>query len=147
MSEATRTDSAEVERFIAGATSQVLDDPEAVSKAIVHDILTAPSIDDVFRTRELTHARDVLGERLTILGVRWMRGDFDTAGPGFYAVVEATNGDGEKLQVSCGAGNVMAQLWWLAEHDELPISVAIVESGRTTAAGYRPMILERRNDQ
>jgi hypothetical protein len=145
MTEVTYSESAEVERFIAAASAQVLDDPEAVSRAIVHDILTAPSIDKVFQQRELTHARDVLDERLTILGVRWMQGDYDTTGPGFYAVVEATNEDGEKLQISCGARNVMAQLYRLAELDAFPITAAIVESGRATAAGYRPMTLEPRN--
>ena len=134
----------EVEQFIAGATSQVLDDPEAVARAIAQDILTAPTIDEVFARRELTHARDVLGEPLTVLGVRWMQGDYDTAGPGFYAVMEAANHDGEKVQVSCGARNVMAQLWRLNELGAFPIQVAIVESGRTTAAGYKPMILEPR---
>jgi len=85
---------AEIERFIAGASAQVLDDPDAVSRAIVHDILTAPTVDDVFRRRELTHARDVLGDTLTIVGVRWMQGDYDTDGPGFYAVVDAANTGG-----------------------------------------------------
>jgi hypothetical protein len=140
------TDSpAEVERFIAGASAQVLDDPEAVSRAIVHDILSAPTIDEVFRRRELTHARDVLGEPITVLDVRWMKGDYDTEGPGFYAVMDAASADGEKVQVSCGARNVMAQLWRLRELDAFPIQVAIVESGRTTAAGYKPMTLEPAN--
>jgi hypothetical protein len=118
--------------------------PRSVSRAIVHDILTAPTIDEVFQRRELTHARDILDERLTILGVRWMQGDYDTAGAGFYAVIEAANDDGEKLQISCGARNVMAQLWRLAELGAFPITVAIVESGRATAAGYKPMTLEPR---
>jgi hypothetical protein len=146
MSEVIYADSGEVEQFINAASSQALDDPEAVSRAIVHDILTAPSVEDVFRTRELTHARDVLGERLTIHDVRWSRGDYDTGGPGFYAVVDATNDAGERLQISCGARNVMAQLFRLKQLDALPLPVAIVESGRTTAAGYRPMMLEPRDD-
>ena len=124
----------EVERFIAGATAQVLDDPEAVARAIAHDILTAPTIDEVFARRELTHARDVLGEPLVVLGVRWMQGDYNSTGPGFYAVIEAASDDGEKVQVSCGARNVMAQLWRLHELDAFPIHVAIVES----AAPPRP---------
>jgi len=86
----------------------------------------------------------VLGETLTVLAVRWLKGDFES-GPGFYAVIEAANQDGEKVQVSCGAGTVMAQLWKLGELDAFPIQVAIVESGRTTAAGYKPMTLEHRN--
>ena len=135
----------EVEQFIAGATAQVLDDPEAVARAIAQDILTAPTVDEVFARRELTHARDVLGETLTVLGVRWMQGDYDNTGPGFYAVMECANADGEKVQISCGARNVMAQLWRLNQLGAFPIRIAIVESGRTTAAGYKPMTLEPRN--
>ncbi len=107
----------------------------AMARANAQGILTAPTIDEMFARHELTRVRDVLGEPLTVLGVRWIQGDYDTAGPGFYAVMETANTDGEKVQVSCGARNVMAQLWRLNQLGTFPIQVAIVESYCTTTAG------------
>ena len=134
---------ADVERFLTGVHAQINTSPEEISAAIVADILKSASVEEVFAQQETTHAEDVLGERLLMQDVKWLGSDVDN-GPGFYALIRAVDDDGVIQLVTCGARNVMAQLFRLQELNALPIYAAIVENDRKTASGYNVMRLEPR---
>jgi hypothetical protein len=125
----------EVERFLTSVEAAVMDDPAAISAAIVANILQARTAEDVFGTNDVTPAEDVLGQRLTIRGVRWNRSRYDD-GPTVYAMIDAVDDDGEVLTISCSGRNVMAQLFRLNELGAFPAVCAIVQADRPTAAGY-----------
>lgn len=132
--------STEVEKFLTAVMDQSVDDPAAVSTAIVASILQAKSVDEVLNRQNTVDASSVVGQRLAIRGARWMRSDLQE-GPGFYALIDAANDDGEPLLITCGSRNVMAQVYRLIELNALPCYAAIEESERATAAGYHPMSL------
>jgi hypothetical protein len=133
--------SSDVERFLTSVNSQVIEDPEQISAQIVGDILRARSVEDVLGQRQLVEAESVLGQRIVVRNVRWMGSAFDD-GPGFYAVIDAANDDGEPMMIGCGGRNVMAQLFRLIELGALPLYVRIQRADKATAAGYYPLYLD-----
>lgn len=146
--EVVPTGPAEVEsaaflRFLAAADTEVTErDPDQVAMDIIRRILDATSVDDVLGGAGATHARDFLGRDFALTGVKFNQSSFDSAGPAFYALLEGADGNGEKVAITCGARNVIAQAWKLRDMDALPVVVQLVESPRETAAGFRPMWLE-----
>lgn len=130
-------------RFLAaaeGETTEVDADRQALN--IIGRILNATTVDDVLGGRIAIHARDMLGEPFTLLGVRFNESTIDGDGPAFYAVLEAVDPEGEPMAITCGARNVMAQAWKLKDMGALPVAVMIQQSDRQTKAGYRVMWLE-----
>lgn len=133
----------ELVKRILAKLDVVDDDPEAAAIEITNRILLATSVDEVLAPRGAVHARDVIGEAFTILGVRWMRSDFPE-GTAVYAVMEAKlTRTGEVVAVTCGARNVMAALLKLIELDALPIEVVLRESDKPSSRGFKPMWLEK----
>lgn len=141
--EASGVDSEVFQRFLAAADDGNFDtDPEQVTLDIIARILKAETVEDVLGTSTATHARDYLNVPFLLTGVRFNRGDFADSGTNFYALLEGADDNGEPLVVSCGAKNVIAQSWKLADMGALPLSVVLKESPRQTANGYKPMWLE-----
>jgi hypothetical protein len=133
----------EVEAFLTSVDAQINDDPAAVAASIVASILAAPDAESVLQQASTTAAEDVLGQRLLIRGQRFNKSD-KADGPGFYALIDAVNDDGEVMLITCGARNVMAQIYRLSELNALPCHAAIVQQEKPTAAGFYPMSLEGR---
>lgn len=116
-------------------------DPQQAALAIVERILHAGSIEDVLKQQEAIHARDVLGQVLHLLGYGVQESDFDGSAK-FYMLLNCVSDDGEPYNVTCGAINVMAQVYKLGQLNAFPIDVRIVENAKPTKAGYKPMWLE-----
>jgi|SRR5271156_5615984 len=135
--------SADIERFLTAVNSVTTEDPAAVSAAIVANILQAPTAEAVLQQASTTQAEDVIGQRLLVRGVRWQHSDI-ADGPGFYALIDAVDDQGEVHVITCGSRNVMAQLFRLGELNALPCHVAIMQQEKATAAGFFPMFLEGR---
>lgn len=116
-------------------------DTEAVRREIMGRVFLAQTPDELLSDDGVVHARDVIGEPIEVLGVRWQRSDFEE-GAGVYAVFDAVNTTtGEKVAVTCGAEKVMAKLAAADMHGWLPLRGQLVESPRPTARGYRPLDL------
>lgn len=136
-------DSEVFQRFLAAADDATQEvDEEAITVEIIGRILNATSVDDVLGGRDATHARDFLGVPFALTGVRFNRSDFEGTGPAFYALLEGADADGQKVTVTCGARNVIAQAWKLADMGALPVRVQLREADRPTRNGYRVMWLE-----
>lgn len=147
--EVVRTTPSEVDsnaftRFLAAADSEVAErNPDEVAMEIIRRILDSETVDDVLGGAGAIHARDFLSKPFALTGVKFNESSFDSAGPAFYAILEGADPNGEKVAITCGARNVIAQAWKLRDMGALPIQVVIVESPRETAAGFKPMWLEK----
>jgi hypothetical protein len=126
------------------AALEVPDDPEGSALAIVQRILSAPSAEAALSQPRAVGAREVLGRDLRVDRVRIAPSDFGVdGGIGVYALLDCVDTEtGERMTVTCGALNVLAQLEVLVREQALPAEVRIVESARPTRAGYRPLWLE-----
>ena len=131
-----------VAAFLAAGRDSAVVDPQQAQYDIVRRILASDSIEDVLKQQEAIHARDVLGEALCVTGIRRMESSVGETGPDFYMLIDCVAPDGEPYAVTCGAVNVMAQLHKLEELDAFPLVLQLVEVGRPTKAGYKPMWAE-----
>lgn len=138
---AQRDSDAALARFLSSATEQAPVDPAAATMDIIRRILAGDTAEDVLQQQAALHARDFINDPLTILGYTYNESDFEQ-GPKFYMVIDAVTSDGESAKITCGALNVMAQLFRLNELKAFPIKARIVETGKATKAGYKPMWLE-----
>lgn len=129
--------------FLASGKGSVVSDPEQAMMDILRRTAEATTVDDVLGQSEATHARDVIGQTLTFLGFRVQESTYGGSGPDFYYLADCVNAEGEPLVITCGAPRVMLQLWKLQQMDALPIELVIAELDHETAAGFKPMWLER----
>lgn len=136
----------ELEAVLLNPRLKVEDDPEAARRAIMQRILDAETPEDVLRDDEVIHAREMIGEPFIAVNVRFLNSDFED-GPGVYAIIEAASDDGEALLISCGAMKVIGKLYRLATMGAFPRRVKIIEAGKPTPAGYRPLnLVDAAND-
>ena len=84
-------------------------DPEAMSRAIIERILSAESFEQAFTQQDLTPWRSMLDVPVYVRDVHFNRSGYE--GQAVYAVcdLELVEG-GERVTVTCGGRNVMAQL-------------------------------------
>lgn len=136
-----RDDTALVQ-FLSAATDAAPIDPAQAQMDIIRQILSADSAEEVLRQTSAIHARDVLGDVLHILGYDFNESDLEGNNLGFYMLVNCVTDEGEPFKVTCGAVNVMAQLYRLNQLGVLPMDGRIVEAAKATKAGYKPMWLE-----
>lgn len=143
MSDLVAVDSEVFQRFLAAADDDnLVDDPTNVSMDIIAKILGATDAAGVLGREEATHARNYLDTPFALTGVKFNRSGFEGDGPQFYAVLSGANQDGEPVTITCGAKNVIAQAWKLADLQALPLKVIIRQNPKPTAAGYHVMWLE-----
>lgn len=141
-SEIVQRNDARVVAFLAAGKDAANVDPERAQLDIVRRILASDSVEDVLVQQEATHARDVLGDVLQIVGIRRQESSVGESGPDFYMLLDCVTEEGEPFAVTCGSINVMAQLHRLEELDAFPLTARIIEVGRPTKNGYKPMWLE-----
>lgn len=128
--------------FLSAATQSAPVDPEMAALDIVRRILAAEDASAVLQQTASIHAKDVLGDVLTILDYQYNESDIADSGTDFYMLVDCVDANGEAFKVTCGAINVMAQLYRLKELGALPLQARFVETEKTTRRGYKPMWLE-----
>lgn len=141
--EVVKPGDARVLAFMQAGKETVAADPEAAQLDIVRRILSGDTPDEVLTQAEAMHSRDVLGESIIIDGFRYQESDLEGGGIGFYMLLDCVTPQGEPYVVTCGAVNVMAQLHRLAELGALPGVFSIVEMGKPTKRGYKPMWLQK----
>ena len=129
--------------FLLGDEAPEFVDPEQASRDIVMQILAAPDEAGVFDIAGTTAVEDILDRPIQINGAKAMRSAYD-AGATMYLLLDAADLEtGEQLKVTCGARNVMAQLYRLVQLHALPVRGRICRTDRPTAAGYYPLWLRR----
>ena len=116
---------------------------EDASRSIVARILASEDAETVLADSAATPAQEVLGRPLQVYGVRWLRSAYEE-GPVVFALLDVADIEsGERMTVSCGARNVMAQLLRLDQLGALPVAVVIRKADKATANGYYPLWLAK----
>lgn len=118
----------------------VVSTPEEVSMAILERIMRAETPEQLLAPQGTTHAKDVLGRRITIMGAHFLQSTIEGDGPGVYAVLDCLV-DGEPMAITCGARTVLIQVLKAKNADWLPMVCKIEQSTMKTAAGFYPMWL------
>lgn len=140
----TKVERSTFERFLAAADNdQSIATPDEIALDIIKRILDAQSVDDVLGGAGAIHSRDYLRKPFKLTDVRFNESSFEGDGPSFYGLLEGADPDGVKVVITCGARNVIAQAWKLKDMGALPVDVELAEASRETAAGFRPMWLEK----
>lgn len=129
--------------FLLGDQAPEFVDPEQASREIVLRILESPDVDAVFDQAGTTPCTEIIGKQIQIEGARAMKSAFES-GATMYLLLDVVDlATGEKLLVTCGARNVMAQLYRIQQLDGYPVACRITKSERPTAEGYYPLWLKR----
>jgi hypothetical protein len=136
---AVRDKLSELDRHVLSLIEEQEENGSDIAEAIAAAYLDATNVEDVLGGGTGTvAAEDVLGVELTLRGVRWIRSDFD--GPGYAAIMECVKTmTGEPVVVSCGARQVMVQLWKLIQLGALPVVVVIHEVGKAKQGRSAPL--------
>lgn len=133
----------EFQRFLAAADEVAASDPIEAQRQIVERIMQAGDIDALLGESTAVGARDLLDEPLHLLGFRVAKSDFED-GLQYFAVIDAvTIKNGEKIIVTCGATNVLAQLYTAQARGFFPFDARFAEPEKATAAGYKPLWLRK----
>lgn len=135
-------DEKRLQEYMRAMHAEVSDqDPDTVADDIVARILASETLEEVFAPQAVEHARDLVGQPMTIQRAKVNQSDYE-GGPGVYAIVEAVlHDDGRTTTFSCGGRNVLAQLYKAAQMGAIPIDVVLEEAPRPTKNGYRPLWL------
>lgn len=129
---------AELEGTIALTDDEVFE----LGAAALDKIAVADDLDSIFDANQAASLPDVeayLGRAQTLLEIAFnkSREQFKKGSLGVYAYVKAVLDDGEEVEYSCGAPNVVGSLYRIQELGLLSASVKprIVISGKTTLSG------------
>lgn len=121
------------------------DDGAEIARQIVAQILAADSNDEVLSLSdsEATGWGDLLGVPVELEGFSARPSTFEGEGPGIFMVVYGTRLDeGERVVLTTGSLNIMAQLVNMAKRGELTGSiVAAKRSEKQTRRGFYPLWL------
>jgi hypothetical protein len=135
---------AEFDEFLAAANDQSVElTADQISEQIIRRILSSTTADEILGGAGTTPARDVLDVPFTLVDLHLNKSGIDGGALGMYAVLDGVNADGEKLAITCGASNVMAQAYQLRKIGALPVDVVIRQSDKPTANGYHVMWLDK----
>jgi hypothetical protein len=128
----------------------VEDDPDAISQEIVAQLLNAASDDELESVGSATGWRTLLNVPMRIHGFRWRPSAYfgkseDGGGASVFFVVQATRLDtGERVVLTTGSRNALAQLCNLAQRQQLVDSIwMMVEATKATGRGFKPIWLVR----
>lgn len=121
----------------------IVSDPAQVSREIIAELLAAESDDDLFAGRNAIGWRELPGLPIELAGFNWRPSTLEE-GSNIFFVVRGTRMDtGEKVVLTTGAGNVLAQLVNMAKRGTMVGAVVkLVEAKNPTRAGFRPLSLE-----
>lgn len=137
--------SAAVEAMIADLNAKVgldVQDGTAIGNALAERILSATTLDDIFKVSGLEAGKNWLDKPIVVNSVHWNESHFEE-GFGFYAVLDAVDPEtGETAVIGTSARQSCAQLYAVGRMDAFPITVIIRQATRPSKAGFRAQWLE-----
>lgn len=125
----------------------VNDDPEAVSREIIAQLLGAESDDELENRRALSWRNELSGVPLELRSFSWRpstfkKDDGTPQGLRVFFVVQAVRLDtGELVTTTTGSANVLAALVNLAKRGRIPGAIRQLEKLPETRNGFTPLIL------
>lgn len=131
----------ELEQILLGEKEvpEVVDDPAEISREIIAQLLAAESDEELEQVGAATGWRDLAGVPVQIDNFRWRPSAFEEGAPVFFVVTGTRLDTGERVVLTTGSGNVLAQLANMAKRGTLAGAVRQVEIADTpTKSGFRP---------
>jgi hypothetical protein len=142
--------SAQLTRALAGEDvfDQIDTDPEIVNQQIVAQILSAPTIEEVFDNGGTIATMKLVGEILVLRDVKLLPSSMVATKdqpnpPKCYAILEVANSaSGEVKALNTGSPRIMAQACRAKDLGELPLEVRIIEVAKAKHGRNAPLGLE-----
>lgn len=140
----------ELDRILMGGDfeTEIIDDPNIISRQIVAELLAAENDDDLEFVGQAQGWQELEGIPIEIQGFRWRPSDFtpdDPTRPGnaIYLVVFGNRmDDGEAVVLTTGSLNVCAQLSNLARRGSIPGAVRMLaRAEKPTRNNFYPLRL------
>lgn len=121
--------------------AQVMTDPEEAQRQIIAQLLSAQTDDELENFGNAISWQDLKGVPVEIHGFRWLPSQYEE-GPAVFMVVSATKlDDGERVVLTTGGANIMAQLANMAKRGTLVGAIRELTEGTKTRQGYVPLWL------
>lgn len=131
----------ELEKILLGEADvpEVVDDPAEIQKEIMAQLLGAESDEELEAVGKATGWRELPGVPMELHGFRFRPSTYEEGAPIFF-VVDATRLDtGQRLALTTGSGNILAQLTNMARRGTLVGAIRSLEIADTpTKQGFRP---------
>lgn len=121
---------------------EVSTDPEAISREIMLQILTADSDEEMLAVGKATAWQDLMGIPVEITSFHWRPSGYDKGAKVFFVVTAHRMDTGEAVVLTTGGTNVLAMLINLARRNRFPSVWKLVEAEKETANGFKPLWLE-----
>lgn len=118
------------------------DDAEALSAEIVRQLLAAESDAELEQFGTATGWRDMLNVPVELEGFSWRPSDFEEGASIFFVVFGTRLDTGDRVVLTTGSRNIMAQLANMAKRATLTGAIReAVQSDRPTKRGFYPLWL------
>lgn len=117
----------------------MVDDPQEISREIIAQLLSAETDEELEQVGAATGWRELAGVPVQIEGFRWRPSAFEEGAPVFFVVTGTRLDTGERVVLTTGSGNVLAQLCNMAKRGTLQGAVRTVEiADKQTKSGFKP---------
>lgn len=121
---------------------EIVDDPNEISRQIVAQLLAADSDEELENFGNATGWRELMSVPMELHGFRWLPSTFEGQGSAVFFVVSATRMDtGERVTLTTGSMNVLAQLSNMARRQTLVGAVRELVEASETRQGFKPLWL------
>lgn len=122
--------------------AEVIDDPDSISRSIIDQLLGADSDEALQDFGNAQGWRELLEVPIELHGFRWRVSDYAEGAP-IYFIVSGTRLDtGDRVTLTTGSLNVLAQLSNMARRGTLVGGVwQLHEAEKQTRAGFKPLWL------
>lgn len=100
--------------------------------------LEANSLDELLGGSDTISGKNYVGRPFCAVDVEWQASNIDGEGLPFYAVIHASNIDGESITITCGGRSVVRKLAVMKAKSFFPAWIKLVQ-GEKTENGYYPL--------
>ena len=118
-------------------------DPEFISKMLAFQVVTADTIEDVFRAQGIRQLQNMLADtpdastgNIEITDLYVAESDFETGNPSYVIITYTSLEDGEEVKFSTGATNVQSTILALLRLGMWPIRCRIVRGTQKDKGGH-----------
>lgn len=121
---------------------EVVDDPDSISRSIIDQLLAADSDEALQDFGNATGWRELLDVPVELHGFRWRVSEYAEGAP-IYFIVSGTRLDtGDRVTLTTGSLNVLAQLSNMARRGTLVGGIwQLHQAEKPTRAGFKPLWL------
>lgn len=130
-----------VTEFLAKAMPEEEEDPSVAALAIVAQVLSADTPEEVLADVEAEGVRQRLEEPFLLTDVSFRRSEYE-AGMPFYVLMRGTDtATGEGVLLTTGSQKITAQVFRLLQLGALPRRVVVRQAKKPSRSGYYPLRL------